>query len=107
MFDTHKTRTIGLPRGEETMTICQPVFIKYRNVMDGQTELLYQYRTSVCWHTIKTVGLVGWLAPKCERQCPCLCKISAESIQQFRRCVQKQTSHRGSKPNIHPIPQGR
>ena len=39
------------------MTICKAVFIEYRNMTDGrmdrQTELLYQYRTSVCWRTTK------------------------------------------------------
>jgi len=23
--------------------------MEYRNIMDGQTELLYQYRASMCW----------------------------------------------------------
>jgi len=48
MFDTHKTRMIGLQCGEETVTICQTVYIEYRYVTYGQTdrrtELLYQYR---------------------------------------------------------------
>jgi len=26
----------------------------YRNVTDRQTDLLYQYRASVCWHAIKS-----------------------------------------------------
>ena len=38
MFDAGKTRMIGLPYGEKTMTICQVVFIWYRNVNDGQTD---------------------------------------------------------------------
>ena len=38
MLDTHKTRMTRLPCGEETMTICLAVFIKYRNVTDRQTD---------------------------------------------------------------------
>jgi len=37
MFDAGKTRMIGLPYGEKTMTICLAVFIQYQRVMDGQT----------------------------------------------------------------------
>ena len=52
LFDTRKTRTIALRFVEEIMTIYQAVSIEYRNVTDRQTdrqtELLYQYRTSVC-----------------------------------------------------------
>jgi len=51
MFDSHKTRMIELPCGEETMTIREAVSIVYRNVTDRQTnrrtELLYQYRVAV------------------------------------------------------------
>jgi len=52
---------IGLPYGEKNCDdiICSAVFIWYRNVTDGQTDgqtdLLYQYRTSVCWRAIKMV----------------------------------------------------
>ena len=35
MFDAGKTRMIGLPYGEKTMTIC---FIQYRDVTDGGTD---------------------------------------------------------------------
>ena len=43
------------------MTTCSAVFIQYQRVTDrqtdrrtdGQTELLYRYRASVCWRTIK------------------------------------------------------
>jgi len=38
MFDTHITRVIGLPCGEETMTICYAVSIEYRNVTDRRTD---------------------------------------------------------------------
>jgi len=34
MFDSDKTRMIGLPCGEETMTICYTVSIEYRNMTD-------------------------------------------------------------------------
>jgi len=47
MFDADKTRMIGLWYGEKTMTICQAIFIWYRNVTDRRTELLYKYCTSV------------------------------------------------------------
>ena len=52
MFVADKIRIIGLLYGEKTMTIIA-VLIYYRNVTDGQTELLYQYRASVCWREIK------------------------------------------------------
>jgi len=48
MFDADKTRMIGLLYGEKTTKIRQAVFIQYRNVTDGQTDLLYQYHASVC-----------------------------------------------------------
>jgi len=52
MFHAGKTRMIGLPYSEKTVTICWDVFIWKRNVTDGQTDgqtyLLYQYRASVC-----------------------------------------------------------
>ena len=51
MFDTHKTRMIGLPRGEETMTICYAISIKYLNVTNRQT---YRLQTVLCWRAIKT-----------------------------------------------------
>jgi len=42
---------IGLPCGEETMTICYAVFTEYQNATDGQTdgrtELQYQCCTSL------------------------------------------------------------
>jgi len=55
MFDADKTRMIGLPYGEKTMTIVSRFhqFIPERygrtdGQTDGQTDLLYQYRASVC-----------------------------------------------------------
>jgi len=50
----------GLPYDKNNMTICQAVFIWYRNVTDGrtdrqtdrQTDLLYQYRASAYWRAI-------------------------------------------------------
>ena len=52
MFDDGKTRMIGLAYGEKTMTTCYAVLIQYQCVTDGwadrQTELLYQYRATVC-----------------------------------------------------------
>ena len=38
LFDADKTRMIGLPCGEETMTLCLAVSIEYRNVTDGRTD---------------------------------------------------------------------
>ena len=53
-----KTWTLELRCGEKIMTIYQAVSIGYRNVTDRQTdrqtELLYQYRASVCWSEIKS-----------------------------------------------------
>ena len=56
MFDAGKTRMIELPYGEKTYDAMLTVFIWYRNITDGQTDrrtnrqtdLLYQYRASVC-----------------------------------------------------------
>jgi len=39
IVDTSKTRTIGLPYGEEIITIYLTVFIEYRNVTDGRTDI--------------------------------------------------------------------
>jgi len=47
---------IGLPCGEETVMRCQAISIQYRNVTDRQTELLYQYCTSVRWRAIKNLA---------------------------------------------------
>jgi len=64
MFDADKTRMIGLPCSEESMTIIMLsrfhlIPERYGQTdrqtygqTDGRTELLYQYRTSVCWRTI-------------------------------------------------------
>ena len=38
MFDTHKTRMIGLPSGKETMTIFSAVFVENRNATDRCTD---------------------------------------------------------------------
>jgi len=48
MFDANKTRMIGLPYGEKNSDDMLRRFhlIAYRT--DGRTELLYQYRASVC-----------------------------------------------------------
>jgi len=51
MFDASKTKTIGLLYGVKTMTIMLSRFhmVPERNGRtDGQTDLLYQYRASVC-----------------------------------------------------------
>jgi len=55
MFDAGKTRMIGLPYGGKTVTIRKAVLIDIpacHGQMDGltdiHTELLYQYRVSVC-----------------------------------------------------------
>ena len=44
-FDTHKTRMIELPCGEESMKICYTVSIEYRNATDGQTHRQTDGRT--------------------------------------------------------------
>jgi len=39
MFDADKTRMIGLPYGQKTMTLCYAVFIQYRTLWtDGRTD---------------------------------------------------------------------
>jgi len=55
MFHADKTRMIGLPYGEKkTMTIVSRFHLipeRYGRTdrqTDGQTDLLYQYRASVC-----------------------------------------------------------
>jgi len=51
MFDAGKTRMIGLPYGEKNGDDMLSRFhlIPERHVLtDGRTELLYQYRASVC-----------------------------------------------------------
>jgi len=50
MFDADKTRMIGLPYGEKTMTIVSRFHLipERYGWTDGQTDLLYQYRASVC-----------------------------------------------------------
>jgi len=61
MFDTGKTRIIGLPYAEKKLWryyvkpfSCQTSVLRTDRRTDGQTELLYQYRASVCWRAIKT-----------------------------------------------------
>ena len=65
LFDAGKTRMIGLPYGEKNYddTLSRFHLIPERHGQtdkrtdgqrDGQTELLYQYRASVCWRAIKT-----------------------------------------------------
>jgi len=55
MSDTRKTRMIGLPCGEEIVTICYAISIEYRNMTNGQMEFLYQHRAPIllCWRAIK------------------------------------------------------
>ena len=60
MFDIHQIRMIGLPCGEKNYDNMLSRFnrIPERNGQtdrqtDGQTDLLYQYRASVCWRAIK------------------------------------------------------
>ena len=53
MFDAGKIRMIGLPYGEKTVTtddmLSRCHLIPERNGQsDGQTDLLYKYRASVC-----------------------------------------------------------
>ena len=55
MFDTHKTRMIGLSCGEKNFDNMLSHFHRITErdgrtdrQTNGQTELLYQYRTSVC-----------------------------------------------------------
>ena len=59
MFDADKTRMIGLPYGEKNyddmLSRFRPIPGRYGRTVgrtdrrtDGRTELLYQYRASVC-----------------------------------------------------------
>jgi len=51
MFDADKTRVIELPYGEKSLDDMLSLFhmIPERNGQtDGRTDLLYQYRASVC-----------------------------------------------------------
>jgi len=38
MFDNHKTRMIGLPCGEKTITIFSVVFTEYEDATDEKTD---------------------------------------------------------------------
>jgi len=54
MFDAYKTRMIGLPYGETSWQYVKPFSYNtgtWRT--DRRTELLYQYRVSICWRAIK------------------------------------------------------
>ena len=51
MFDAGKTRVIGLPYGEKNcfdMLSRFHVITERNGQTDGRTDLLYQYRASVC-----------------------------------------------------------
>jgi len=52
MFDAGKTRMIGLPHGEKIWHVKPFSSNTGTWWTDGRTELLYQYRTSVCWRAI-------------------------------------------------------
>jgi len=54
MFDAGKTRMIGLPCGEKKLWPYVKPFSSDIGTLrtDGQTDLLYQYRASVCWRAI-------------------------------------------------------
>jgi len=56
-FDAGKTRMIGLPYGEKNyddMLSHFHLIPERHGRTDRRTELLYQYRASVCWRAIKT-----------------------------------------------------
>jgi len=50
MFDTHKTKIIGLSCGEETITICRVVSIEYLNVTDRRTDRRTDGRTKLLYN---------------------------------------------------------
>ena len=59
MFNAGKTWIIGLPYGEKLWRYVKPFSSDTRTSRrDGQTDLLYQYRASVCWRAIKINGSV-------------------------------------------------
>jgi len=61
MFDANKTRMIGLPYGQKKLWpyvkpfSCDTGTLRTDGQAGGQTNLLYQYRSLVCWRAIKTV----------------------------------------------------
>ena len=52
MFDAGKTRMIGLPYGEKTVTICYAVFI----VTDGQTDRIVNIISYKTYDTFITLN---------------------------------------------------
>ena len=62
MSDADKTRMIGLPYGEKN---CDNMLSRFHPIperheqTDGRTDLLYQYRASVCLRAIKTRNRFG------------------------------------------------
>jgi len=52
LLDADKTRMIGLPYGEQTMTICWTIFILYRNVTDRQMDRI----PHVLWKAVPGSG---------------------------------------------------
>jgi len=63
IFDADKTIMIGLPYDEENyddMLSRFHLIPEHNGQTDRRTDLLYQYRASVCWRAIKMV-LVNWI----------------------------------------------
>jgi len=55
MFDADKNRMTGLPYGEKKLWRYVKRFSHGTGRTDRQTDLLYQYRSSVCWRAIKAI----------------------------------------------------
>ena len=103
MFDTGKTRMIGLPYGEKNYdnTLCRFHTIPERNGRrdrrtDKQTDLLYHYRASVCWRAVKkqlntdkTVQMWVGSRHRLSQQgcCPQLYNSAPTELQSVVRCI--------------------
>jgi len=61
MFDTHKSKMIGVACGEEIVAICWAVSIQYRNVKDRPKTYINVARQH--WRAIKTFRLIEELLP--------------------------------------------
>jgi len=63
VFDAGKTRMIELPYGKKQWRHVKPFSSDTGTLTDrrtdGQTDLLYQYRASVCWRALKTT-VANW-----------------------------------------------
>ena len=76
VFDAGKTRMIGLPYGEKTYDdmlsrfhLIPERYWRTDRRTNRRTDLLYQYRASVCWRAIKSEGAIDAIRYDTIRQC--------------------------------------